>query len=140
MLQFSGIRLLIYGIIFLGACSSQASVFRNVEDLRSRTPESLSAEERLELEMADLFAKTERYVSFDQFDKALSLVQTVISEHPNTVYSDKAYYMRGTIFTHMLNFHRDLDKAAAAFRMVIASDPVSVFDTRAHEALNRITK
>ena len=140
MLQFSSMRFFIYGVIFLGACSSQASVFRNIEKLRSRDIESLSVEERLELEMADLFAKTERYISLDQFDEALSLIQPVMSEHPNTFYSDKAYYTRGTIFTQMLNFHRDLDKAAAAFRMVIASEPVTVFDDRAQEALKRITK
>ena len=140
MLQFSSMRFFIYGVIFLGACSSQASMFRNIEKLRSRDIESLSVEERLELEMADLFAKTERYISLDQFDEALSLIQPIMSEHPTTFYSDKAYYTRGTIFTQMLNFHRDLDKAAAAFRMVIASEPVTVFADRAQESLKRITK
>lgn len=75
-----------------------------------------------------------------QFEKALEIVQSIISGNAGTVFSDRAYYFKGFTYTNMLFFDRDLEKAAAAFRMVLASDPVTDFDLKAQEMLERIKK
>ena len=102
----------------------------------SGRPGELRISETASLDEA--FLRAERYISLGQFSEAHVIVQSVIHEHPNTVYADKAYFMKGAIYVNMLNFNRDADKAAAAFRMVIASEPETEFDVKAREMLERL--
>jgi len=100
----------------------------------------LSEEEILEIQLEDKFVKAERFVGIGQYKNALEIVQTIISGYAGTVYSDRAYFFKGFTYTNLLFFDRDLDKAAAAFRMVLASDPVTDFDTKAQQMLDHIKK
>ncbi len=121
--------------VFFTSCGSQSSVFRDVERLRTKNFEDLSPAEQLELELANSFTDTDRYISYGRFEEALAILWNIVSNHSNTPYADKAFYVRGTIYSHMLYFHRDIEKAAAAYRMVLASEPVTEFDVKAQNAL-----
>jgi len=106
----------------------------------SKTKEQIEAEKQFDLKMKDLFAKAEQRVGRGQYSEALALIQPIIEGYPGTVYTDQAYFMKGMIFADMLNFNRNVEKAAASFRMVIASEPVTEFDKYAQEMLLKIKK
>ena len=120
-----------------GSASRQA---QQIEELKKRDPALLTEEEKLTLHLAEEFDKAERYISRGLFAEALAIVQSIINDHSNSLHSDKAYFIKGSIYASMLNFDRDLEKARAAFRMVLASGPESEFDERASEALEWIKK
>lgn len=124
------------------SCSTSASSrqAQRLNELRNRDTALLSEDEILEIKLEDEFAKAERFVGIGQYDNALEIVQSIISDHAGTVFSDRAYYFKGFTYTNVLFFDRDLEKAAAAFRMVLASDPVTDFDPKAQQMLDRIKK
>lgn len=126
--------------LFSCASSSASRQAQRIEELKKRDPALLTEEEKLTLRLAEEFDKAERYISRGLFTEALAIVQTIINEHSDTMYSDKAYFIKGSIYASMLNFDRDLEKASAAFRMVLASGPESEFDEKAREALDNIKK
>ena len=124
------------------SCSSSAASrqAQRIDELRKRDASLLSEDEKLEIQLEDEFIKAERFMGIGQFEKALEIVQSIISGNAGTVFSDRAYYFKGFTYTNMLFFNRDLEKAAAAFRMVLASEPVTYFDLKAQEMLERIKK
>lgn len=125
---------------FFCAAGSASRQAQQIEELKKRDPALLTEEEKLTLHLAEEFDKAERYISRGLFPEALAIVQSIINDHSNSLHSDKAYFIKGSIYASMLNFERDLEKARAAFRMVLASGPESEFDERAREALERIKK
>ena len=129
-------------VLFFISCAagSASRQSQRIEELKKRDPALLAEEEKTELHLAEEFDKAERYISRGLFNEALAIVQSIINEHSNSLHSDKAYFIKGSIYASMLNFDRDLEKARAAFRMVLASGPESEFDERAREALERIKK
>jgi len=104
------------------------------------TKEDIEAARKIELAMTELFTRAEQHIGRGQYTDALAVIQPVINDYPGTVYSDRAYFMKGAIYADVLNFNRDVEKAAAAFRMVIASEPVTDYDKRAQEMLDKIKK
>jgi len=127
-------------LLYSCASSSASRQAQRIEELKKRDPALLTEEEKLTLRLAEEFDKAERYISLGLFTEALAIVQTIINEHSDTMHSDKAYFIKGSIYASMLNFDRDLEKASAAFRMVLASGPESEFDEKAREALDNIKK
>jgi len=127
-------------VLFLFSCAagSASRQAQQIEELKKRDPALLTEEEKLTLHLAEEFDKAERYISRGLFPEALAIVQSIINDHSNSLHSDKAYFIKGSIYASMLNFERDLEKARAAFRMVLASGPESEFDERAREVLERI--
>jgi len=114
------------------SCSSSTASrqIQRINELRSRDVDLLSEDEILEIKIEDNFAKAERFVGIGQYEEALEIVQSIISDHAGTIFSDRAYYFKGFTYTNALYFDRDLEKAAAAFRMVLASDPVTDYDPK----------
>lgn len=131
---------LMLGLLFACSTSESARREKRIDDLRKRDSGELTDAERVELLLEFEFDKAERYISLGQYDFALEIVQSIITGHPGTIYADRSYYLKGFAYSNMLNFDRDLEKAAAAFRMVIASDPVSFYDIKAQEMLDKIQK
>lgn len=128
VLLYIKLHLVFIAVVFLYiSCSSGGA-----------TRQNRSEEEKLTLRLGQDFEKAERYISRGLFPEALAVVQSIINDHANTLHSDKAYFMKGSIYTNMLNFNRDIEKAAAAFRMVLASGPESEFDKKARAALDSI--
>ncbi len=83
-------------------------------------------------------SEIQRSFGRQKYENALGLIQKVISEYPETYFSDQAYYLKGLVYCSLLNFNMDNKKAAAAFRMVISSRPVTDFDKLAQSELNKI--
>ncbi|MFC1477107.1 tol-pal system YbgF family protein [candidate division KSB1 bacterium] len=100
--------------------------------------EQVSSLEEIKNEPEKVLTLAQSYFGRQQYDEALVCVRLVIGDFEGTLYSDHAYYMRGLIYVDILNFHRDIQKAAAAFRMVISSPPESDFDKLAQTELDRI--
>ena len=127
-------------LFFSCAGGSVSSLSQRIDELKDRDKALLTESEKRELQIAEEFVHAERYISLGQFSGALEIVQSIIGEYSDTIYSDKAYFLKGLLYANMLNFDRDPDKAAAAYRMVIATGPESEFDEKAKEALGRLRK
>ncbi|MFC1554260.1 tol-pal system YbgF family protein [candidate division KSB1 bacterium] len=143
-MKFSGFKtvlLIVMTVLFI-SCASSRSTFdsEDIDKLRQKNESELTDIDKLRIELSDKFAKAERYLSLGQFEGALDIAQSVINDYPETEYSDKALFMKGIILSSVLNFNRDLKKAAAAFRMVIATDPVTEYDKLAEIELEKIKK
>jgi tetratricopeptide (TPR) repeat protein len=120
------------------ACSSREKVTQKTFDPQAAA--ELIESGRINEDPEQLNALTEYYYGRQKFEKALECTQQVLAVQDTTIHSDRAYYNRGRIYADVLNFRMDLKKAAAAFRMVISTPPVSKYDKLAEEELRRIKK
>ncbi len=122
----------------LAACSSGSSVRRM--DVPPEIIETVESPEEISEDPDMLLALAEYNFSRKRYDESLQYVQRVLVGTAETLQTDHAFFLKGMIYASVLNFHQDIDQAAAAFRMVISSPPESDFDKMAEEQLKRLKK
>jgi len=131
------LKTLISGIILI-SCSSTS---RNANSgLQAAVPEPVEGLELPKFQPDELLQQADYHFRTQKFDESLYLVQKVIIHFPKTVYSDQAYFIKGNVYLNILNHKRDLKKASAAYRMVMASSPATEFDRKAKIELDKINK
>ncbi|MFC1725189.1 tol-pal system YbgF family protein [candidate division KSB1 bacterium] len=89
---------------------------------------------------AQQLEKAKSQMAYSSFDDALKILDKIISGNKKTIYSDEAYYLKGKIYSHLLNHKRNYDLAIAAFKLVIDNIPDSDFDIKAEKEIENIRK
>jgi len=131
-------RLFIAFLPVVIGCSAGGAVRQ--EPINPRDLAVLNTEEAAAAEPEKLLALAEFYYGSQKFPESLACIQRVLVFHEGTIYADRAYFIKGRVYADILNFHRDVKKAASAFRMVISSPPESRYDKMAEKELERIKK
>ena len=89
---------------------------------------------------AQQLEKAKSLIGYSSFDEALKTLDKIISGNRKTIHSDEAYYLKGKIYSHLLNPKRNYNLAVAAFKLVIDTIPDSDFDKKAEEEIENIRK
>jgi TolA-binding protein len=65
-----------------------------------------------------------------EFDKSIALLQKILDEYPEDIFSDDAFFLQGEIYERQL---KEKDKAMEIYREFLTKYPGSVFAAEARK-------
>lgn len=84
--------------------------------------------------------KAKSLLAYNNFDEALKVLNKITSSSVKNEYTDEAYFLKGKIYSNLLNPKKNFELALTSFKLVIDNLPESEFDDKAKQEIENVKK
>ena len=84
--------------------------------------------------------KAKSLLAYNNFDDALKILNKITSSAVKNKYTDEAFFLKGKIYSNLLNPKKNFELALTSYKLVIDNLPESEFDDKAKQEIENVKK